>query len=91
MTNGNSPLRSLVEKWFGSTGAAPVRVTRFGRTRSSRVRYVSICAPHATNPFEIHFFRHLDGKWCVFPPSDERPVMGVFRHAGESLQWAGAN
>jgi hypothetical protein len=91
MSNSSSALRSLVDKWFGPTRSVPVRVTRFSRTRASGVRYVSICAPLATTPFEIHFFRHLDGKWCVFPPPEERPAIGIVSRAHPSFQLVGAN
>jgi hypothetical protein len=90
MSNSSSALRSLVDKWFGPTRTVPVRVTRFSRTRASGVRYVSICAPLATTPFEIHFFRHLDGQWCVFPPTDERPAIGVVSRGNTSFRLVGA-
>lgn len=79
MNTGQRSLRLLIEKWLAPTTAIPIRITRFGRTRSNRRRYVSVEALHPTGPLEIFFFQHDDGSWCVFPPSNERPAMSLYQ------------
>jgi hypothetical protein len=68
MNTAERSLRSLVEKWLTSTAATPIRVTRFGRTGSSRGRYVRVDAQRPEGSVWLFFFRHDDGAWQVFPP-----------------------
>jgi hypothetical protein len=75
MNSRQSSLRLLVEKWLAPNPAIPIRITRFGRTRGSRRRYVCVEALHPSGALEIFFFHHEDGSWRVFPPSNERPAM----------------
>jgi hypothetical protein len=74
MRSDEQSLRRLIEKWLAPTPAMPVRVTRFGHARSSQRRYVCVEASQPARPLAIFFFRHDDGSWCVFPPT-ERPAM----------------
>lgn len=68
-------LRALVEKWLGSDSARPIRVARVGRSREMPWRHVRVETVRRSAPFEIVFFRHADGSWCVFPPEAKRPAM----------------
>jgi hypothetical protein len=70
-------LRSLVEKWLAPSPATPVRVTRFGRMRSSQRRYVCVEGLRPAGALAIYFFHHDDGEWRVFPPADECPAMSA--------------
>jgi hypothetical protein len=70
-------LRLLVEKWLGPTPAMPARVSRFGRMPSTQRRYVCVEALRPAGALIIYFFLHDDGKWCVFPPQVDRPVMSL--------------
>lgn len=81
MVTVHRSLRLLVEKWFGSTPAMPVRVTQFGRMPSNRRRYVCVEVSRPAGALAIYFFLHDDGTWRVFPPEIERPAMGVSRRA----------
>jgi hypothetical protein len=80
MRSDEKSLRWLIEKWLAPTPAMPVRVTRFGHARLSQRRYVCVEASRCARPLAIFFFRHDDGSWCVFPPSD-RPAMRADRLA----------
>ena len=72
-------LRALVDKWLAPTIASPARVRRTGRMVGNRVRYVCV-ETHATDGVRsIFLFRHDDGCWCVFPPSEARPAMCCVR------------
>jgi hypothetical protein len=68
MNTAAKSLRLLVEKWLTPISAAPIRVTRFGRTGSNRRRYVRVEALRPEGPVALFFFRHDDGTWRVFPP-----------------------
>lgn len=80
MRSDEKSLRWLIDKWLAPTPATPVRVTRFGHAQLSRRRYVSVEASPSARPLTIFFFRHDDGSWCVFPPTD-RPAMRADRLA----------
>ncbi|TDN68857.1 hypothetical protein B0G77_2211 [Paraburkholderia sp. BL10I2N1] len=68
MNTAERPLRLLVEKWLTPTFSTPIRVTRFGRTGTSRRRYVRVEAQRPEGSVALFFFRHDDGTWHVFPP-----------------------
>jgi hypothetical protein len=72
-------LRALVDKWLAPTVSKPARVLRTGRMSSSRARYVCIEAHATSGPRALFLFRHGDGSWCVFPPTDARPAMCCVR------------
>lgn len=58
-------LRAMVHRWFG---AEPARVTRFGRVPSNGRRYAHVEVVGRPDAPGLYFFRHDDGRWCVFPP-----------------------
>ncbi|MCP2091812.1 UNVERIFIED_ORG: hypothetical protein J2Y81_007918 [Paraburkholderia sediminicola] len=68
-------LRLQVEKWLVPTHSTPVRVTQFSRTRSNQRRYVCVEVLRPAGSVGIFFFRHDDGRWCVFPPETQRLSM----------------
>ncbi|TDN63201.1 hypothetical protein [Paraburkholderia sp. BL10I2N1] len=74
--NGNSiSLHSLVDKWLAPTLSMPARVTQFGHTVSTHLRYVRLEGGTTTGQVSIIFFQHRDGSWCVLPPVSARPAM----------------
>ncbi|MPW20026.1 hypothetical protein GCT13_24820 [Paraburkholderia sp. CNPSo 3157] len=81
MNTAEKSLRSLVDRWLTPTSATPVRVIQFGRTSSSRGRYVRVEAHRPDGPVALFFFRHNDGTWRVFPPDTAR---------SQYLYWLGA-
>ncbi|PMS20493.1 hypothetical protein C0Z18_11190 [Trinickia dabaoshanensis] len=68
-------LRALVDKWLAPTLASPARVLRTGRMVGNRVRYVCVETRAPDGVRSIFLFRHGDGSWCVFPPTEARPAM----------------
>lgn len=72
-------LRALVEKWLAPTIASPARVLRTGRMLGNRARYVCVEMHAPDGVRSIFLFRHADGGWCVFPPSESRPAMCCVR------------
>jgi hypothetical protein len=60
-------LRYQVEKWL-APGSIPVHVTQFSRTRSGGRRYVCVQTSQGVSSRALFFFRHDDGRWCVYPP-----------------------
>jgi len=73
MDVGQISLRGLIDKWLAP--ASGVRVTQFSRTGQSRGRFVRVETEHSAGTLAIYFFRHGDGSWCVFPPSDSRATL----------------
>jgi hypothetical protein len=69
------PLRSLVEKWLGPNSGQRNRIINFTRTRVLKGRYVQGEVANGSQLCTLFFFRHGDGCWYVFPPSEERPKM----------------
>jgi len=68
-------LRALVDKWLAPTIACPARVLRTGRMVGNRARYVCVERRAPDGVRSIFLFRHGDGSWCVFPPTETRPAM----------------
>lgn len=70
-------LRMAVEKWLAPAPATRVRVTRIASSadRSNGVR-VEVDSPRG--PISLHFFRHSDGAWQVFPPKPAVLMMGCY-------------
>ncbi|MFM0395102.1 hypothetical protein [Paraburkholderia phytofirmans] len=81
MNIAESSLRLLVDKWLAPTLSTPVRVTQFSRTRSNQGRYVFVEVLRAAGPVGLFFFRHDNGRWCVFPPETERLAMRAYGRA----------
>ncbi|GLU30512.1 hypothetical protein WKR88_01195 [Trinickia caryophylli] len=73
-------LRSIVEKWLvplPDPSIGSLRVQRLGRaaSRDGRCVRIEVCGMQGTAC--LHFFRHGDGCWHVFPPPRPRPAMGT--------------
>jgi hypothetical protein len=68
-------LRFLVEKWLAPAPSASVHVTEFSRTRLGGRRYVRVETAVEAGSRGLFFFRHDDGRWCVFPPTAETPSL----------------
>jgi hypothetical protein len=68
-------LRSQVEKWLWPNSGQRSRIIHFTRTRGVKGRYVQVEVAHGSQLCTLFLFRHGDGCWYVFPPSDERPKM----------------
>ncbi|SEB93509.1 hypothetical protein SAMN02787142_0589 [Burkholderia sp. WP9] len=79
--NAEKSLRVLIEKWLTPGLAAPIRVTRFGRTSANRRRCVRVEALRPEGPAALFFFRHDDGAWRVFPPEAERLTIRAYPSA----------
>lgn len=63
-------LRFLVEKWLAPAPSAALHVTEFSRIRQSGRRYVRVeTSLNETDSRGLFFFKHDDGRWCVFPPT----------------------
>jgi hypothetical protein len=77
MGNAEKSLRLMIEHWLGPEHGDQVRVTRFRNRRSIRECYVRVETFNAAGPVAMFFFRHQDGTWRIFPPSQERPAMRV--------------
>lgn len=75
-------LRALVDKWLAPTAAAPARVLRRGRMANDRTRFICVAMQASTGPRSIFLFRHGDGSWCVFPPTEARPAICCVRVDG---------
>jgi len=72
-SSNEQSLRFLVEKWLAPSPTMPVHVTAFSRTPWVRRRYVRVeTALPVGGSLALFFFRHDDGCWCVFPPTDDR-------------------
>ncbi|GLU32501.1 hypothetical protein WKR88_17620 [Trinickia caryophylli] len=75
MNDEKISLHALVDKWLAPTADAPARVIRIGRVAATGRRYVCVEGPASRGPLALFLFRHDDGCWRVFPPTDTRPVM----------------
>jgi hypothetical protein len=71
-TNEQS-LRSQVEKWLAPGPTTSVHVIEFSRTPSGGRRYVCVETAQQVGLRALFFFRHDDGRWCVFPPAADWP------------------
>ncbi|MBB6322627.1 hypothetical protein FHX56_005982 [Paraburkholderia tropica] len=81
MSGERKSLRALVNDWLGHSGH--FRVTRPGRTKKMPWRVVKVEVARASGTFEIVFFRHDDGSWCVYPPTPPlfaRPAVNWLCH-----------
>jgi hypothetical protein len=81
MNTAEKSLRYLVEKWLAPGPQGRIRVVRFGRLGEDRGRYVHVEASVSSGSRAIFFFRHDDGRWCVFPPRMAQPSMTGYRLA----------
>jgi len=69
METGGMSLRGLIDKWLGPDGSTTARITRM-RDAARHRGYVQVEVERAAGVLSLMFFRHADGSWCVFPPSD---------------------
>ena len=61
-------LRMAVEKWLAPAPSASLRVTRIdGKADGRNGVRVEVDGPRGC--LSLHFFRHSDGAWHVFPPT----------------------
>lgn len=74
-------LSAMVQKWLSPSPATPIRVTRFGRKRPDRRRYVRVDAMRPNGSVTLFFFRHDDGVWCVFPQDASRLTFCTYANA----------
>jgi hypothetical protein len=70
-------LRAMVERWLAHMPPARVSFARFGCEGSARRRHVRVDVHRPEGDVAIHFFRHRDGMWRVFPPTASPLVMNV--------------
>jgi hypothetical protein len=79
MSKVERSLRAVIEKWLGGEQQSEIEAVRSGHLANSRTRYVSVDAVRNSGTLTLFFFRHDDGSWNVFPPSE--------RHAGMGSRW----
>ena len=70
-------LRLMVKHWMAPVDTEHVRVTRFRSSKPTGECYVRVETFNAAGAVAMFFFRHRDRRWRIFPPSCERPTMGV--------------
>ncbi|QBR01124.1 hypothetical protein [Paraburkholderia pallida] len=68
MNTGGTSLHDLVDKWLAPASPMRVHVVAFGHLREGGGPYVHVEVAAANGSRAIFFFRHDDGRWCVFPP-----------------------
>ncbi len=66
-------LRSMVDDWLAPDPERGFRISHYGRSGAGR--YVCVVADNGGGSKAMFFFRHRDGKWCIYPPGPERPAM----------------
>ncbi|HKT99561.1 MAG TPA: hypothetical protein VJS30_23995 [Paraburkholderia sp.] len=89
MDGTRQSLRAVADKWLALRPDTLVEVKRcaHGRKnghaygRGSKRRCVYIRAIGAASEVGLFFFRHDDGAWYIFPPSDVSPVVRIFGEA----------
>lgn len=79
MSRRTSSLHRLVDKWFGPSLATPLRVVRVKNSGAQRSRCICVEGQRPLGRLSILFFRHGDGTWRVFPPSNSGPSMSALR------------
>lgn len=73
MASAGRSLRTMVKDWLAPDPARGFRVSHVGR--SGLGRYVCVVADNGAGSRAMFFYRHRDGKWCIYPPEPDRPVM----------------
>ncbi|QBR01289.1 hypothetical protein [Paraburkholderia pallida] len=89
MDGTRQSLRAIADKWLALRPDTLVEVTRYahGRQgehangRGNKRRCVYIRALGMASEVGLFFFRHDDGAWYIFPPSDVSPVVRIFGEA----------
>ncbi|MGF6468849.1 hypothetical protein QFZ89_004072 [Paraburkholderia youngii] len=75
MVRAGRSLRSMVQDWLSPDPKRGFRVSHYGRSRIGR--YVGVVADNATGSKAIFFYRHRDGRWCIFPQEPVRPATRI--------------
>ncbi|CAG9190844.1 hypothetical protein PSAB6_100012 [Paraburkholderia sabiae] len=70
-------LRAMVERWLAHMPPCEVSFARFGSEGSGRRCHVRVDVHRPEGDLAIHFFRHRDGMWRVFPPTSVPVAMRV--------------
>ena len=77
--NVMNSLRAMVERWLAHMPPSRVSFARFKCDSSGRRCHVRVHVHRPEGDVAIHFFRHCDGMWRVFPPASAPIVMGYPR------------
>ncbi|KXV04137.1 hypothetical protein CR51_14720 [Caballeronia megalochromosomata] len=78
MNDSSMTLRGLVEKWLAPYLAAPARVVRLARNEAGFHRCIRVDISRPSRDLSMHFFRHADGSWQVYPPQKTRPCLNAW-------------
>lgn len=89
MNGTRQSLRAVADKWLALRPDTLLEVTRCAHGRkagraheaASKRRCVYIRAIGAASELGLFFFRHEDGAWYIFPPSDASPIVHIFGEA----------
>lgn len=73
MASAGRSLRTMVEDWLAPDPTRGFRVSHV--SRSGGQRYVCVVADNGTGSRAMFFYRHPDGKWCIYPREPGRPAM----------------
>lgn len=87
MDGTRQSLRAIADKWLVLQPDTLVEIRRcahgrkngYGHTGKRRCVYIRTLG--AANEVGLFFFRHDDGAWYIFPPSDVSPVVRIFGEA----------
>jgi len=72
-------LRAMVERWLSHMPPCEVSFARFGCGDGGRRCHVRVEVHRPEGDVAIHFFRHRDGTWRVFPPPTSHLAMTAFQ------------
>jgi hypothetical protein len=81
MASTAKSLHVMIDHWLAPDPGAAVRVKRLGGANRRCAVYVEV--RRHNEPVAMHFFRHDNGNWCIFPPDAARPTMSICRSDGE--------
>ncbi|MCO5397800.1 hypothetical protein [Ralstonia soli] len=68
MNANRTSLGALIEKWLGAGASTPKRIIRLRDSGRHNV-CVEVKVARMAGEASLFFFRHEDGSWQVFPPS----------------------
>ena len=81
MDGAGKSLRAVANKWLALWPETMVEVKRCAHGREGQRRCVYIRAMGVAGELGLFFFRHDDGAWYIFPPSEARPAIRILREA----------
>lgn len=81
MDGTRQSLRAMADKWLALRQDTMVEVRRCARGGNNKRRCVYVRAIGMASEVGLFFFRHDDGAWYIFPPSDASPVVRIFGEA----------